>query len=157
VSEPRKEKCIWCAGDDGALTTVEVPVDTEIPAGEPRLEEVAVHPRHRSEARDYCFEAARYVKRDFFIVIGMPVLVAAAIPLGQLLAGPGGSERAWSIGIIGSLLALNGAYVIRFPHAYTPRRMSLLIGGLKRGRQIVRLGGVAGTLFGLAVLALAFA
>lgn len=143
MSEPRREKCIWCAGDDGPLTTIDVPVDTEFPAGDPKLEEVAVHPRHASQAREYLFAFARYAMRDMLIVIFLPVLMVAAVPLGQLFAGWGGSEWAWRVLICGTLLASHAAYVVLYPYTMTPRRLSMKIGGLRRGRKVVR--AVAGT------------
>lgn len=150
MSETREEKCIWCAGDDGVMTTIEVPVDTEFPAGEPTLEEVAVHPRHASEARDYLFRFARYAMRDMLIVIFWPVLIVATVPLAQLLAGPDGSVWAWRGRLLCTLLASHAAYVVRFPYTLTPRRLSMKIGGLRNGKQVVRL--IAGT---VAVLATA--
>lgn len=157
MSEPRREKCIWCAGDDGVLTTVEVPVDTEIPAGEPRMEEVAVHPRHASEARDYLFAFARYAMRDMLIVIFGPVLMVATVPLARVLSGAGGSEHVWRLGLLSAMLLLHGAYVVRFPYSLTPRRLSMKIGGLGRGRRIVQLvgGTISVTGAALGVLALA--
>ena len=155
--EPPGESCLWCAGDDGSLTRIEVPTDTEIPAGEPKLEEVTVHPRHASEVRDYCFAFARYAMRDMLIVILWPVFLVAAVPAGQLLSGLGGSEHVWRGGLLSVLLVLHGAYVIRFPYTLTPRRLSMKIGGLRKGRQIVRLVGGTVALFGAALLVLVVA
>lgn len=156
MSEPRNEKCIWCAGDDGVLTTIEVPVDTELPAGDPTLEEVAVHPRHASEARDYLFRFSRYAMRDMLIVIFWPVLMVAAVPLAQLLSGLGGSEWAWRGRLLCTLLASHGAYVVRFPYSLTPRRLSMRIGGLRRGRQVVRLAGGTVALLSTMLIVLVF-
>lgn len=156
MSEPGEERCLWCAGDDGPLTTIEVPVETEFPAGDPRLEEVTVHPRHASEARDYCFKFARYAMRDMLIVIFLPVLMVAAVPAGQLVAGVGGSEWAWRGRLFCGLLFLHGAYVVRFPYALTPRGLSMKIGGLRRGSRIVRLAGATVAVTAAAVVALAF-
>lgn len=143
MSEPFKERCIWCAGDDGPLTTIEVPVDTEIPAGDPTLEEVAVHPRHASEARDYLFAFARYGLRDLLVVIFWPLFMVTTVPLAEALAGPDGPYWAWRGRLLCILLATHAAYVVVYPYTMTPRRLSIKIGGLRRGRQIVRL--VAGT------------
>lgn len=157
MSEPRKEKCIWCAGDDGVLTTIEVPVDTEFPAGDPRLEEVAVHPRHASQARDYLFAFARYAMRDMLIIIFWPVLMVAAAVLAQRLAGPDGSEWAWSARLLGALLAFHAAWVVRYPYTLTPRRLSMKIGGLRRGKLIVQLVGGSVALLTTVVVVLTFA
>lgn len=156
MSEPRKEKCIWCAEDDGVLTTIDVPVDTEIPAGDPTLEEVAVHPRHASEARDYLFAFARYGLRDLLIFIFWPVLMVATVPIAEALAGPDGPFWAWRGRLLCILLATHAGYVVVYPYTVTPRRLSAKIGGLRRGRQIVRF--VAGTVAfaSTAVLVLVF-
>ena len=157
VSESREERCLWCAGDEGPLITIEVPVDTEIPAGEPTLEEVAVHPHHASEAREYCFAFARYALRDLLIVILWPVFLVAAVPLGQMLSVLGGSEHAWRAGVLCLLLVLHGSYVVRFPYTLTPRWPSMKIGGLRKGRRIVRFVGMTVALIGAALALLVFA
>jgi len=157
MSVPREEKCIWCAGDDGAVTTIEVPVGTELPSGEPRLEEVAVHPRHAAEARDYLFAYARHAMRDILIVVFGPVLMVATVPLGEAVSRLWGSAHAWRLGLLSAMLLLHGAYVIRFPYSLTPRRPSMKIGGLRRGRRVVQLAGGTVALVGAALGILALA
>lgn len=93
---------------------------------------------------------------DFLIVTLWPVLMFGAIAVAELLAGTGGSVWAWRGRLLCGLLALHGAYLARFPYGLTPRRLSMKIGGLRRGRQVVRLVGTTGALLATATMVLVF-
>lgn len=113
-------------------------MDTELHPRDPTLGEVAVHPRHAAEARDFCFKFARHVMVDYLVLALFPVFMISAYTAAQALAGTGGSEWAWRGRLLCALLGLHGAYAACFPYGLTPRRLSMKVGGLRTGGRIVR-------------------
>lgn len=137
MSPSPDEKCIWCNGADGELTTIEVPVANQFPAGgvQPRREEVHVHPRHESETREFTERVHRQGGIFIVVMAFVPFLLVVPVALTSELAGAGSRAEYW-IGVVGGgLLLLLGFFAIRYPFA-TPRTVEWI--GIRRSILLVR-------------------
>lgn len=116
---------------------------SEFPAGEPRREEVIVHPAHESEARAHTDFALRHWKSFFAAMLSLPFLLVGAGVAAQMLsrrAGEGaGGEEFWTGVLFGPLVILFGVFLFRYPFS-TPQTVRLL--GIKRSVLAVRTLGV---------------
>lgn len=116
-----KEKCIWCNGAEGELTTVELPIGNQFPAEgvEPRREEARVHPEHKDRAKKFADRAHRQSGVFIVVMAFAPLWVVVPLVLAEELTGAGPAGEYWVRLVAGVLLVFLGLFGIRFPFATT--------------------------------------